>query len=93
MSIIRINEYQAKEGKGDVLRETLNSFDPIFKSIDGYHSHQVLQNVDDPTRIVVIEVWDSIHAHQVSLKKIPIHAYEKTMQLLTGTPKGAYYTP
>lgn len=91
MSITRIAENQAKEGEGDKLRELLHSFAPLLSSSGGFHSHQVLQNISDPTRIVVIEVWDSIQAHQAAAQKIPVNAFERTMMLLASRPKGEYY--
>jgi len=91
MSITRINEFQAKEGQGDKVRELLNSYAPVLRSSDGFHSRQVLQNISNPTRIVVIEVWDTIHAHQTAAKKITVNAFERTMMLLASPPKGEYY--
>ena len=91
MSITRINEFQAKEGQGDKVRELLNSFASVLRSSDGFHSRQVLQNVSDLTRIVVIEVWDSIQAHQAAAKTIPVNTFERTMMHLASPPKGEYY--
>lgn len=91
MSIFRINEFQAKEGQGDLLLETLKSYDSIFKFLNGYQSLQVLQSVEDPDRVVVIEGWDSIDAHQTAVKKTPVHAFETVMRLLADSPTGAYY--
>ncbi len=92
MSVIRINQFNAKDGQGDKVREILRSFDSIFKSNAGYESHQVLQSVDDPNQIVVIEVWESIAAHQAAAQRIPVHAFEQVMRLLNGRPSGEYYS-
>ena len=91
MSVIRINRFQAKDGQGDKVREVLRSFDAIFRSNAGYESHQVLQNVDDPNQIVVIEIWESAEAHQAAAQNIPVHAFEWVMSLLNGRPSGEYY--
>ena len=91
MSITRINEFQAREGRGDNLRNLIRSFVPMIESSDGCLSCQLLQSREDPSRVVVIEVWDSIEAHQASMKNIPPEALQEAMQLLAGPPKGAYY--
>ena len=93
MSITRINEFQAQEGQGEALRDLIQSFVPMIESSDGCHSCQLLQSQDDPTRIVVIEVWDSTEAHQASMKNIPPGALQEAMTLLAGPPKGGYYHP
>lgn len=51
----------------------------------------MLRNQDDPGRIMVIELWDSAAAHQASTQKIPVHLYEKAMQLVAQRPRGGYY--
>jgi quinol monooxygenase YgiN len=91
MSIIRINEFQAKEGQGSDLLELLNSSAPIPASTEGLHSYQILQNLNDPTRIVVIETWDTVEAHQRSAKKIPVSVFEKAVRMMSTPPKGDYY--
>jgi quinol monooxygenase YgiN len=91
MAVTRINEFQAREGQGDALCDRLRSFVPLIEASAGCRSCQLLQGRDDPTRIVVIEVWDSAEAHQASLRGVPAEAIAETMQLLAGPPKGAYY--
>lgn len=92
MSVTRINEFQAREGQGDALRDLVKSFVPMLEASEGCQSCQLLQNQDDSTKIVVIEVWDSVEAHQASVKNIPQDAMHKAMKLLAGTPKGGYYS-
>lgn len=91
MSITRINEFQARDGQGDALRDLIQSFVPMIEASEGCQSCQLLQGQDDPTRIIVIEVWDSAEAHQASLKNIPPSALGQAMTLLAGPPKGAFY--
>ena len=91
MSVFRINEFRAREGQGDRLLEALNGYDAIFKFLDGYQSIQVLQSLEEPDRIVVIEKWDSIEANQTAAKKIPVHVFETVMRLSVDSPKGGYY--
>lgn len=91
MSIVRINEFQAKAGQGDALAQLLKSYDTTFRFLAGFQSHQVLQGVADADRVVVIETWDSIDAHKLAAQQIPVHAFEKVMGLLADSPRGAYY--
>jgi hypothetical protein len=39
----------------------------------------------------MIEVWDSIEAHQASVKNIPAEAFQGVMKLLAGAPSGEYF--
>ena len=91
MSITRINEFQAQDGQGETLRDFIRSFLPMIEASDGCQSCQLLQHLDDPTRIVVIEVWDSTEAHQASMKNVPPGTFDEAMKLLAGPPTGAYY--
>ena len=91
MTITRINEFKAKAGQGEALRSHLNAFVATIEASAGCQACQLLQSESDPTRIVVIEVWDSIEAHQAAVKNIPPDAIEQAMKLLDGTPKGEYF--
>ena len=91
MSITRINEFKAQEGQADALRDLLHSVLPMIEASDGCRSCQVLQGLDVPAQIVVIEVWDSAEAHQASVKNIPPGLLQEAMQLLAAPPKGGYY--
>lgn len=91
MSITRINEFQALEGKGDDLRELIGSFLPAIESSEGCLSCRLVRSLADPARIVVIEGWQSVEAHQASTKNIPPEALQRAMQLLAAPPKGEYY--
>jgi quinol monooxygenase YgiN len=51
----------------------------------------LLQGHDNATRFVVIEIWDSVEAHQASVKNIPSEAVAEVMVLLDGMPVGEYY--
>jgi quinol monooxygenase YgiN len=91
MSITRINEFRAKEGQAEALRTFLASIIPTIAATSGCCSCQLLQSHDNPTRFVVIEVWDSIEAHQASVRDIPPESLTNVMALLDGMPVGEYY--
>ena len=91
MTVTQINEFHAQEGKGDDLADLIRSFVPTIEASDGCRSCQLLQRQGDPTRVVVITVWDTEDAHKASAKNVPPDALEKAMAMLAGPPKGAYY--
>ena len=91
MSVTRINEFQAIEGKGDELRDLMRSFLPGIESAQGCRSCRLLQSVDDPQRIVILEVWEDVGAHQAATQAIPAAALQQAMELLAGPPKGEYF--
>jgi quinol monooxygenase YgiN len=91
MPVTRINEFQACEGQGDALKQRLLTFVPLIAACPGCRSCQLLQAEDDPTRIMVIEVWDSASVHRASLKRFPPEIFAETMKLLAAPPTGRYY--
>jgi quinol monooxygenase YgiN len=71
MSVSRIGEVQAREGSVDELKEFLLSIMPGIKSSEGCDAVQLYQSQEDPSRFMMIEVWDSVESHQASVKNIP----------------------
>lgn len=92
MSVTRINEFQAKTGKTEGLRESLNSIIPMIQSSEGCESCRLLQSQNDPRKFVIIEIWASVEAHKASAKNIPFEKVDQVLQLLAGPPAGAYYS-
>ena len=91
MGMTRINEFRAKKGKADAFRAFLMRIIPTIASSAGCLSCRLLQSCENPTRFVVIEVWDSIESHQASMRDIPPEEFAEVMELLDGTPVGEYY--
>jgi quinol monooxygenase YgiN len=92
MTITRINKFQAHEEQAQALRDLLESFVPMIRGSDGCLDCQVLQNLDDPALIVVIEIWESVESHQASVKNILSDALKEAMTLIAGPPESAYYS-
>ena len=92
MSVSRIGEVQAREGLVDELKEFLLSIMPGIKSSEGCDSVQLYQSHEDPSRFMMIEVWDSVESHQASVKNIPPEKLGEIQSLLANPPSGSYYT-
>lgn len=82
MSVTRINDFRAKEGKIDALRAFLKQTIPSIASSRGCVSCQLLQSHDNPARFVVLEVWDSIESHKAAVKGIQPEMFMTVMELL-----------
>jgi quinol monooxygenase YgiN len=91
MSVTRINDFRAKEGKVDALRAFLGQIIPSIASSKGCLSCKLLQSQDNPARFVVLEVWDSVESHKAAVKDIPPEMFMTVMELLDGRPSGEYF--
>jgi quinol monooxygenase YgiN len=91
MSITRIGETQAKPAMTEALRDFLLSIMPAIKSSQGCESVMLYQSHDDRTKFTMIEVWDSIESHQVSVKNIPLERLSQIRPLLASASSGSYY--
>ena len=91
MSISRIGEVQAKEGLANELRDFLISIMPGIKSAEGCKSVQLYQSADDPSKFMIIEVWDSVESHQASVRNISPEKLGEIRPLLATSPSGSYF--
>lgn len=93
MAITRINEFQAPLDKASALRAFLRAVIGLILDAPGCRSCDLLRHHDDPTRFAIIEVWDSISAHQASVSRIPPGLLQQAQTLLAAPAQGAYYDP
>ncbi|WEK52328.1 MAG: antibiotic biosynthesis monooxygenase [Candidatus Kaistia colombiensis] len=91
MSVARIGEFRAADGKGDALADFLASIRSIILGSDGAISCEVLRDRADPGRFFVIERWQTAEAHQASIKNIPPEMFKTAMALFAEAPKGSYF--
>jgi quinol monooxygenase YgiN len=91
MSISRIGEVQAKEKLIEELRDFLLSIMPGIQSSAGCESVQLYQSQDDPSKFIVIEVWDNVESHQVSVRNIPPEKLGEIRPLLASSPSSSYF--
>jgi quinol monooxygenase YgiN len=92
LSITRINEFQGRHGESDSLRKFLISIIPLIEASAGCQSCQLLQGLEDSSRLIIVEIWESVEAHQASVKNIPPAKFTEIMKMLADRPKGAYFT-
>jgi quinol monooxygenase YgiN len=91
MAITRINEFQVKPDKASALRDFLRSVIARIIDAPGSHSCELLLQHDDPTRLAIIEVWDSVEAHQAAVSRIPPGLFQQAQTLFAVPARGAYY--
>ncbi len=92
MTITRINEFHAREGEGEGLFTLVKSFLPQIEKTAGCRSCKLLRHHQDPNRLVVVEEWDSVEAHQAARQSIPSETMVEAMKLLAAPPTGEYWT-
>jgi quinol monooxygenase YgiN len=91
MRVSRIGEVQAKPELTENLRAFLLSLIPMIKSSEGCESVQLYQSQDDPSKFIMIEMWDSIESHQASVRNIPPEKLGEIRPLLATSPSGSYF--
>ncbi len=91
MSITRINQFQAAEGKSEELFAFLKSLIPYISSSEGCLSCEVLQSQDNQDEFVVLEKWASVESHKKSIEGYPKEEMQSAMVLFGAPPKGAFY--
>jgi len=91
MSVTRINSFEAEEGMASNLHAFLLSIVPLIEQSPGCQSCQVLRNQERGNEFVIIEVWDSVAAHQASAQNIPPEKLGVLMLMLASPPSGSYY--
>jgi quinol monooxygenase YgiN len=91
MVVTRINHFEARAGKGNEVRQFLTAAISSILGSPGCRSCQLLQAIDQPERLAVVEVWDSVEAHQAAAKVIPPTKVQEVLQLLATPPTGSYF--
>jgi quinol monooxygenase YgiN len=92
MSIYRIGDFQTKAELVEEMLDFLHSIMPIIQSSQGCESVQLYQSQDDPTKFMMIEVWDRVESHRASVKNIPSDLLAQIQPLLASSPSGSYFT-
>jgi quinol monooxygenase YgiN len=93
MSITRLTHFHAQADQAQALRDFLRSVVALIEGAPGCRSCALLGQHDDASRLVVVEVWDSVQAHQASVSRIPPEKLKESQRLLAEPPAGTYYDP
>lgn len=93
MAVVRLGEMQTGAEQVQEMRDFLRSIVPLITGSAGCLSCQLLHSQDDPTKFVIIEVWEDVAAHQASVKNIPPEKLAAIRPLLAAPPTGSYYAP
>src|SRR5207247_786047 len=93
MEITRINEFQAKPDQAAALRDFLRSVIARIIDAPGCRSCELLVQHDDPTRLAIIEIWDSVEAHQASVSRIPPGLLQQAQTLFAVPARGRSQSP
>jgi quinol monooxygenase YgiN len=91
MAIVRINEFTAAPNQAAGLRHFLSSVIATVTAAPGCLGCELLIAHEDPTRLAIIETWESIAAHQAAATRIPPEKMAEVKALLGEAPRGRYY--
>ncbi len=91
MTVTRVNEFVAREGKSAEMGEYLASIIPVIESAEGCLYAHLLCGVDNPSRFLIIETWESIAAHQLSVEGVDKKEFLRAMEMLAEKPRAEYF--
>jgi len=91
MSIARHYVMNAREGQDAVLETALRDLADIVRGVPGSQGVELLRDLGNERRFILIEKWDSVEAHGAGGKLIPKEALAPLMAALDGPPDGAYF--
>jgi len=91
MSITRVNEFIAREGKADALGTYLESVVAVIEAADDCLYCHLLRGHDNPSRFLIIETWTDIAAHQLSVQGVDKKEFMRAMEMLADKPNAEYF--
>ena len=91
MAITRINTFEAKPGQASELLEFLSSVIALIIGAPGCRSVELPVGDDTRGRLAIVEIWESVEAHQASVSRIPPNLIQTAQTLFGSPPVGVYY--
>lgn len=91
MSIARVNEFRAKDGRAEELWQLLQTVVALIQSSPGCEMVRLFQQEEDPTRLAIVEIWANKGAHEVAAAKVPRDLVEKATEMMDLRPHGEFY--
>ena len=91
MPVMRINQLQAIDGHEGSVFEFLTWILPDIQRAPGCISCEILRGLDDPTKIILLEWWESVEAHQKAVLHVDEDAMATVLALLAEPTAGEYF--
>lgn len=93
MTIVQTYILTAGEGREAALEDTLRRLAAVVGDLEGCEAVEILREVNDPRRYVVMETYVDAAAHAASASNVPRQLLGEMMALLTGKPEVLTLTP
>lgn len=90
MAITRLNYFTAKPDQREALAAFLSDVVAAVHKAEGCVSCRLLTDHRDPLEFVILEVWETVDAHQKAAGMIPKERISVVMQYLARPPRGEY---
>jgi heme oxygenase (mycobilin-producing) len=90
MSIARVYQMIAAEGKDQMLLEALTALERLVRPLDGCLGVELLRDVAQTNRFLFIEKWRSVEAHKAAGPLLPKSSFGPVMQAIAGPPESSY---
>lgn len=91
MSVARVNEFRAKDGRAEELWQLLQSVVALIKASPGCEMVRLFQQEKDPARLAIVEIWADKDAHEAAAATVPRDLVEKATDMLEFRPHGEFY--
>jgi len=91
MTVARLYIVPAAEGKSAEMEEALTELAAIVEKKDGSEGVELLRDLGNEHRFILIEKWASEEHHAKSFASMPDNALDGVKAAAGGPPDGAYY--
>ncbi|THD78547.1 MAG: antibiotic biosynthesis monooxygenase [Phenylobacterium sp.] len=93
MGIARQYVLKAAPGRGDELATALRALADRVRAVPGCEGVEILGDLADEHRFVLLERWASMEAHKRSADLLPKDSFAEVMSILGAKPEAANLTP
>lgn len=91
MTVARLYIVPAAEGKSAAMEAALSGIAEIVKKADGNEGVEVLRDLGNEHRFILIEKWATEEHHARSLASLPEGTLDPVKAAAGGPPDGSYY--
>lgn len=90
MPTVRITEFRAiSQDASTRIRALLEEGAKVYRASPKCTSCQVLQQVDEPTRLILLEAWQNIAERARVSRQVPSHVVGEAMKLSADAPSSS----